>query len=165
MNGNWLRVTPAELDRAKDDLEWAYELAEEATEAQDDRWLSTSKAWHALDHLLNRYGFEVPLVFGSEAFVADSELEELPEELDWGYGPPRYLPPGKVAAAAAALADLTPDDLLRGVQPADLVRENIYPHLWDEPDSLPWITHTLPEIKEYFAAAAARGDAVICWLD
>lgn len=86
-------------------------------------------------------------------------------EHDWGYGPPSYLTPAQVAVAAAQLAELTDDDLIRGVDPAELNRAEIYPGHWEEPRRLAWVAHYLPDIREFFAAAAAKGDAVICWFD
>jgi hypothetical protein len=162
-------VTPAELARAKDDLNWASELADDAMENEDVRLLGTDKAWQAFDFLLERRGFGVPIVHGAEPFVDspngdDDEYLEDPE-VDWGYGPPRYLTPEQVAAAAAELADLTEDDLVRGVDQAELKRAEIYPDIWDRPNKLGWVTHHLPYATEFFATAAKNGDAVICWFD
>ena len=56
------------------------------------------------------------------------------------------------------------DDLLAGVDQADLVREGIYPAVWDRPDQLPWVVRHLPYVRAYFTAAAAAGDAVVCWI-
>ncbi|MGW4465412.1 YfbM family protein [Micromonospora sp. NPDC004704] len=177
MNGNWLRVTPAELARAKDDLDWAYDLVRAAREADDDRSSGTGKAWQAFAFLLERRAFDVPIVEGAEGFVeypdADPEDEEFQEFLehleesgkDWGYGPPRYLTPEQVATAAAELATITPEDLIRGVDPAELQRADIYPNHWDRPDELVWVAHFLPDARRFFATAAKRGNAVICWIN
>jgi len=172
INGNWLRVTPAELARAQRDLGTAYELAARLRGSDDDRWFSTDKTWHALEFLLDRYGFSVPLVLGAEEFVEvpdyeDEEAFAAFEESDanWGYGPPRYLNPRQVVAAAVELAPLGEEDLLGGVDLAELRREEIYPQVWDDRRELRWATHHLPGVTRYFSAAAASGDAVICWLD
>lgn len=180
MNGNWLRVTAAQLAAAKDDLDLAYEEAQDAVDGADERWLCTDKTWHALDFLLERYGVTVPIVYGAEPFVdtpddaddeADDDADDEAEDeadldgLDWGYGPPRYLTPEQVAAAATELTDLTEEELLRGVDPAELARAEIYPNVWDRPAELTWAVHALPDVKRFFADAAESGDAVICWLD
>ncbi|MEU8393479.1 DUF1877 family protein [Micromonospora sp. NPDC048843] len=65
MNGNWLRVSPDELGKARTDLDWAYELAMTERDDNSERWAATDKAWNALDYLLDRLGFEIPLVLGS----------------------------------------------------------------------------------------------------
>lgn len=175
MNGNWLRVSPDELERARTDLGWAYELAR--TERDDDnseRWAGTDKAWDGLEFLLDRLGFEIPLVLGAERFVELPDVEPDSEEMfdflenledDWGYGPPSYLTPVQVAAAASRLASLTEGDLIRGVDPKELSEAEIYPGIWERPGELAWVAHYLPDVRSFFAAAAKDGDAVICWLD
>jgi hypothetical protein len=169
INGNWLRVTPAELARAKDDLDWAYAFARDLS-GDPDRTYHTDKDWHALGFLLHRRGFSVPIVSGAEMFVDESvgKIEDehgvFRWEVDWGYRPPRYLTPDQVAAAAAELADLTEDDLIRGVDEAELVDAEIYPDIRD-PDELLSAAHHLPYVRQFFALAANAGDAVICWLD
>ena len=171
MNGEWLRLTPAELERAKSDLAWAQDLADRLSEAEYDpqtptdvahhRTFGTDKTWHALDYLLGRRQFPVSIVYGEEALV---EAPEDPDA-DWGYGPPSYLTVERVRQAAAALAELTEERLLDGVEAADLQREQIYPNIWDRPDELPWAACYLPDVKIYFAAAAEAGDAIVCWID
>jgi hypothetical protein len=175
MNGNWMRVSPAELERAKEDLDWAHDLAEAARNGEDEaRWTSTGKAWNGLDFLLDRLGFEVPIVLGAESFVELPDVEPDSDEMfdflddlddDWGYGPPSYLTPAQVAAAAAQLDGLTGEDLVRGVDPAELKRAEVYPDVWDRPGELSWVAHHLPDVQRFFAGAAEAGDAVICWLD
>lgn len=171
MNGNWLRVTPAELARAKDDLDWAYSLVQAAMDAEDERLSGTGKAWHAFDFLLQRRGIDPEIVYGAEAFVDTPDVEpdddEYVEEFahDWGYGPPRYLTPDQVSSASAVLATLTEQDLSDGVDQAELDRAEVYPMIWDRPDQLGWVTHNLPYAQQFFTAAAREGDAVICWLD
>jgi uncharacterized protein DUF1877 len=174
MNGNWLRVSPDDLEHAKTDLDWAHGLATAARDDNSERWASTHKAWNGLDFLLDRLGFETPLVLGAESFVELPDAEPDSEEMfdfldnledDWGYGPPSYLTPAQVAAAAAQLATLTEDDLIRDVDQSELDRAEIYPGPWDRPGQLSWVAHYLPDVQRFFASAAKDGDAVICWLD
>ncbi|MET8154319.1 DUF1877 family protein [Actinoplanes sp. NPDC049668] len=174
MNGNWLRVSPDELERAVSDLDWAHELARKERDGDSDRWTGTGKAWHGLDFLLDRLGFEIPLVLGAESFVELPDVEPDSAEMfdflesledDWGYGPPSYLTPAQVAAAAAQLATLTEEDLTRDVDPTELYRAEIYPGTWERPGELAWVAHFLPSAQTFFTAAAKDGDAVICWLD
>ncbi|MEU6206565.1 DUF1877 family protein [Micromonospora musae] len=174
MNGNWLRVSPDQLERARTDLDWAHGIATAAQDDNSERWTATDKAWNGLDFLLDRLGFDVPLVLGAESFVELPDVEPDSEEMfdflenledDWGYGPPSYLTPGQVAAAAAQLAGLTEDDLIRGVDPQELNRAEVYPGGWERPGQLEWIAHYLPDVRSFFAAAAKDRDAVICWLD
>ncbi|HCT79751.1 MAG TPA: DUF1877 domain-containing protein [Micromonosporaceae bacterium] len=171
MYGQWLRVSSAELEHAKADLDWAEDFAESVAEAEyqyednrdlpDRRSYGTDKAWHALDYLLQRKGFPVAIIFGEERFT-DDDVDDT--EADWGYGAPGYLTPVQVRQAAAALAELTREALLEGVDPAELQREEIYPAVWDRPGELEWPVGFLPDIKTYFNAAAAKDEAIICWI-
>ncbi|MET8123837.1 DUF1877 family protein [Micromonospora sp. NPDC005189] len=143
------------------------------TERDDnsERWAATDKAWNGLDFLLDRLSFEIPLVLGAEGFVKLPGVEPDSEEMfdflanledDWGYGPPSYLTPVQVATAASRLAALTEDGLIRGVDPQELSRANVYPGPREGPGELAWVAHYLPSVQGFFAAAArdrvGRGD-------
>ncbi|MGC4894941.1 YfbM family protein [Micromonospora sp. DT31] len=172
MIGNWLRVTPEELARAREDHNWAYELAQAQAQADDGRHGSTDKAWQALEFLLDRYGITVPVVTGGPLLAAPADdppegfdWDEFVETHDWGYGPPTYLKPEHVVEVANALAGVTEADLVRGVDPAELTAADIYPLIWDRDNQLEWVAHYLPYARAFFADAAKAGDAVICWID
>jgi hypothetical protein len=167
MYGNWLRVSPAELARAKDDLAWAATFVQEALDRTDGRASGTGMDWHALDFLLERHGFPVEIIWGEESFVDDEDTDDFDVveiENDWGYGPPRYLTPEQVAAGAAALAELDGADLIRGVDQAELHRAEIYPPVWEMPGELERVVSRLPAVLDYFTQAAKNGEGVICWL-
>ncbi|MFF9198307.1 YfbM family protein [Streptomyces sp. NPDC014779] len=161
MNGEYLRLTPAELKRALADAEWALELAEEAQDAQDEvdggegRWFSTGQTWNLLAFLLRRVEFPVDLVFGEETLT----------EEDWGYGKPRYLTPERVRLAADALGRTSYDRLVHGVDPAELTAAEVYPLIWDEPAALDWARDDFGSLVEYVRGAAADGDALVLWID
>ncbi|WP_079001902.1 YfbM family protein [Streptomyces sp. AS58] len=135
MNGQYLRLAPAELERALHDPDWAAELAhpphDTGAPAAAARVQETDKAWHGLNFLLTRRGFPVDVVFGE----ADMPW---PAGHDWGYGPPRLLTADRVRAAVDALDAHAPDTLTNGVTPGDLAAADIYPQIvWErgeEPD-------------------------------
>jgi hypothetical protein len=162
MIGEYLRLTSAELARTIEDPAWALELAEQDEDETDEpspesaRHFTTYKTWDMLRFLLQRAGFPVDIVFGEEPFTDD----------DWGYGPPRYLTSERVRTAADALSSTTYDDLVRGVNPAELDTATVYPTGgWDEPDSLEWARGYYGSLIRFFATAADDGDAMLIWLD
>ncbi|MET7509262.1 YfbM family protein [Streptomyces albidoflavus] len=163
MNGEYLRVRPAELGWALGDSAWAWSLSEAAQELQEEsrpspaeaRHFTTHKTWHLLAFLTRRAGFPVDLVHGEEPAFTD----------DWGYGPPRLLTPAQVALAADALHRTSYDQLIRGVDPAELTRAEIYPQIWDAPASLEWARDFYTALVAFFRAAASAGDAVLVWID
>ncbi|MEW1862018.1 YfbM family protein [Streptomyces sp. NPDC088194] len=163
MNGEYLRVTPAELARAVTDPDWAFEYAMEIMETDgssavapsDARQLTTHKAFAAIAFLLQRASFPVDIVHGEQALTSE----------DWGYGPARYLDADRVKLAAGALADLSFEDLSRDVDPEQMTAAQIYPLLWDEPGALEWVRGWFDPLAPFFGAAAQAGEAMLVWLD
>ncbi|MET0414847.1 MAG: DUF1877 family protein [Actinoplanes sp.] len=155
MYGCWARITSDELARARADPGGLTPLLTDDHACDDNRFNGTDKAWHAFAYLLDRRGLDDEIVYGSEPFEGAA---------DWGYGPPRYLPPVQVAACAAALAGLTEESLADGVEVTELAQANLYPSVWDDASEIAWVTHYLPYVQEYFALAAKEGDAVVCWI-
>lgn len=163
MIGEYLRVTPAELERAVEDPDWALELAEQVQDTEEEtepsvaeaRHFSTYKCWDMLGFLFRRAGFPVDVVHGEEPLT----------EEDWGYGPPKYLPVERARLAAEALGRVSYDDLVQGVDPAELTRAEVYPLIWDGAETLEWARSWYVSLVTFFSAAARTGDAVLVWLD
>ncbi|MGD9486022.1 YfbM family protein [Streptomyces sp. TRM70308] len=163
MNGEYLRVTPAELNRALKDPEWVLDLVEEIWDAQEEsepapdeaRHFTTHKTWDLLGFLLRRSAFPVDIVYGEELFAAD----------DWGYGPPRYLTSDRVRLAADTLLQTTYDQLVQGVDLSELDEAEIYPRIWDSPTSLEWARDLFTPLTEFFQGAASADHAMLIWLD
>ncbi|MGY0231312.1 YfbM family protein [Longispora urticae] len=161
INGQYLRLTPDELAEllameggAAVDL--AYEIADREPEdalPAEARYLTTHKAWHALEFFLRRVDFPVDIVYGETSFT----------EVDWGYGPARYLSPERVREAVAAMAR-TDWAALDDVRAADLAAAEIYPAIWDSQEAVAWVQGWFAPLVPYFGAAAEDGDAVVIWL-
>jgi hypothetical protein len=157
--GEWLRVSPAELEHAKSNPAWLLDLYDELGGAgysqrqQGGRRSGTDKTWQALDYLLTKRGFPVEIIYGEEDFEPDTPM---------GDSQPTYLTPEQVRTAAAALAPLSGEDLLAGVEPTDLV--DIYPNVWNQPGELESAVSYLDDAKTFFEEAAKAGDAVVCWV-
>ncbi|MFL9658460.1 YfbM family protein [Streptomyces sp. PB17] len=164
MIGEYLRVTAAELGRATREPGWALDLVEQIQDAEEEtepapadvRHFSTYKAWDMLRFLMARVEFPVNVIQGEEPFAENEE---------WGYGPPRYLRPERVKLAAEALRATSYDQLLRGVDPAELTSAEVYPLGWGEPGALECGRHWYDDLTQFFVAAAGADDAVIVWLD
>ncbi|MBY8880222.1 YfbM family protein [Streptomyces sp. PLK6-54] len=164
MIGEYLRVTAAQLDRAIHDPDWAWTFVEQVQDAEEEsepaptaaRHFSTYKTWDLLRFLLERAEFPVDVIHGEEPFA---------EQDNWGYGPPRYLPSERVRIAAHELRAITYDQLVSGIDPADLTKAEVYPLGWDEPGALEWGRHWHEGLTQFLEAAAAKDDAVLVWLD
>jgi Domain of unknown function (DUF1877) len=165
MTGEYLRLAPDELQAAIARPGWLADHAEQVRDAElvrapasaQARHLSTEKAWHVIDYILGRARFPVQIVYGEE------DLPGIGED-DWSYGPPSYLTPDRVRVAADALARTTFDDLVAGLEPADMAREERYPYVGDEPESLEWVRDCFEPLAPYFQAAAGAGEAIVVWI-
>ncbi|MFB6820619.1 YfbM family protein [Streptomyces virginiae] len=163
MNGEYLRLTPTELDRALKDPEWAGDLAEELQDSQAEgepapveaRHFTTHRTWHLFGFLLQRSAFPVDIIHGEEPLAND----------DWGYGPPQYLTAERVQLAADALQRTTYDQLIGGVDPSELTEAEVYPQIWDSPASLEWAGDLFTPLTEFFRGAASAGHAMLIWID
>lgn len=163
MNGEYLRLTPAELERALNDPEWAWDLVEEIQDAEAEyepgpaeaRHFATHQTWHLLGFLLQRSTFPVDVVHGEEPLTTDG----------WGYGPPRYLRQERVRLAAETLYRTTYDQLIQDVDPGELTKAEVYPQIWDSPDSLAWGSDLFTPLTEFFRGAACAGHAMLIWID
>ncbi|WP_290866986.1 DUF1877 family protein [Hamadaea sp.] len=170
MYGEWIRLTPAELERAQEDLDWAHRYASDRSKVESDqgeelpvaqrRSFGSDKTWHALMFLLGRRDFPIDIVTGEWFFTEDTD----DESQYWGYSPPGFLLPDEVRRASEALEELTAEDLIRGVDQAELAAAEIYPSVWGSPGELEWAVSFFPDVKAYFAAAASSGDAIVCWI-
>ncbi|MEV4943849.1 YfbM family protein [Streptomyces zaomyceticus] len=163
MNGEFLRVTTEELARALEDPAWARDFAADVPEQEDEetkpaeaRHFTTHQTWHLLDFLLKRSAFPVDITYG-EGSVLGAD--------DWGYEPPRYLTDERVRLAAEKLGRMTYDELIRGVDHAELAAAEVYPQIWDSPSSLEWAGDVFPALTEFFQAAASADHAILIWLD
>ncbi|MFE4696849.1 YfbM family protein [Streptomyces sp. NPDC056738] len=164
MIGEYLRVTATELDRAIRDPAWALDFVEEVQDAEEAtepapaeaRHFSTYKAWDMLRFLLARAEFPVNVIHGEEPFAEDA---------DWGYGPPRYLRPERVRLAVESLRATSYDQLVSGVDPAELTSADVYPLEWSEPGALEWGRHWYDGLTQFLEATARADDAVLVWLD
>ncbi|MGW4508243.1 YfbM family protein [Streptomyces sp. NPDC004436] len=162
MIGKYLRLAPAELERALRDPDWAAEHRSALSGADGlraaGRLHTTDRAWRALDFLLSRRGFPVDVVFGEEDLP-------WPAGHDWGYGPPRLLGAERVRAAVDALDDHAPDALAEGVTPADLAAAKVYPQTaWERGEEPDWAVAHWAALAPFLRSAARQGDALLVWI-
>jgi hypothetical protein len=121
------------------------------------RQLSTRWTWHALEFLLRRAGFPVDVVYGEEAFAQGT---------DWGYGRARYLTVERVRIASGVFDGTGFDELVAGVEPADLARAEVHPvDVWGDRDSFQGVRQAYESLVPFFAAAVREGQAMIVWID
>ena len=121
--------------------------------------IDLDKAWHGIHWLLTgeTWGGEEPLGL---AIIGGEDIGP-----DLGYGPACFVTPSDVQAVAAALADLTEEELARRYDPPAMDAQHIYPTLWerDGPEGLNYLVHYFRVLVRFYADAARNGDAVLQW--
>ena len=121
------------------------------------------KAWHGIHFLLTGSAWEgdEPLNF----LVAGGEVAE---GCDIGYGPGRMFSSAQVKQIDAALGGISKEEFESRFDPAKMMKEDIYPTLWDRPkeedDSLRYISEYFGELKRYIHNIAGKNMGMIVGL-
>jgi hypothetical protein len=159
MIGNFLQVTPAQLDALVDDSSaieaLIYPGGEEARNSID-----IDKAWHGIHFLLtgDAWGGDAPLC---NVVLGGTEVGE-----DAGYGPARYISVDDVRAVADALRDLPREKLAKRFDAAAMSKDSIYPSIWDEgEDALDYLLTFYESLRAYYFDAASKGNAMLKYLN
>jgi hypothetical protein len=113
------------------------------------------KAWHGIHYLLTGTAWEgTPplnaLVSGGRELAG----------VEVGYGAARTLTAAETRAFASALDMVSDADLRSRFAPAEMMRLEIYPDIWDrdpgEDDTLGYLLEYVKQLREYLVSAAAH---------
>ncbi len=121
--------------------------------------ISLDKAWHGLHYLLCGAAEPAPGPLGQAVFGGD-EIGE-----DMGYGPARCFTVAQTSEIAQALKSQGLESTLRGRFDPDAMEQlGIYPGGWhhEGPD---WLIDAFHELRDFYAAASAQGQAVVTALE
>jgi hypothetical protein len=122
------------------------------------------KSWHGIHYLLTGTAWEgdEPLNF----LVAGGRPVG---DIDVGYGPARVLSSAETRVAHHALARLTEDDLRARFNPADMMKKEVYPEIWDrspeEDDTLGYLLEYVETLKSFLAQAVERNQGLVVYLN
>jgi hypothetical protein len=122
----------------------------------EGRVIDLDKSWHAIHYLLNgtAWGGEPPLnlMLSQGCQIGD---------IDVGYGPARAFTSEETADYADALAAITGEALMSRYDAAAMLREDIYPQIWDEDDIGSYIIPYFERMKRFMAEAKQAGLGVV----
>ena len=121
----------------------------------EGKTISLEKAWHGLHYLLCGAAEPVPGPLG-QSVLGGTEIGG-----DMGYGPARCFTAADTVKIAQALQEPGLESILRGrFDAAQMEQIGIYPGgIWDEgPD---WLIAAFRELRDFYAAASAAGQAVV----
>jgi hypothetical protein len=121
------------------------------------------KAWHGIHFLLTGTDWEGE---GPLSFLVKGGTEV--GDIDVGYGPARAFRAAEVRAIAAALAPVDEATLRARFDPAEMMKLEIYPEIWDrdpaDDDTLGYCMEYYGELKQFVAGAAGRGEGLLVHL-
>jgi hypothetical protein len=162
MIGNYLRVSAAELERLvadPSDIQDVLYPEDGEAEHPEGRHLDIDKSWHAIQFLLTGEPWEGEPPLGNVVMGGT----ELGEE-DVGYGPARGLTPAEVKSVSAALGEISGEQLWSRFDKQAFAEAEIYPQGWDG-EGKQYIVEHYEALRQFFADAAAAGDAMILYLN
>lgn len=119
--------------------------------------LSLEKSWHCLHYLLTGAADMTDSVL-SKAILGGTEVGP-----DIGYGPARYLEPGDVKSVANSLKTVSQKDLMSRFDLKAIEAAKIY-SCRDESD-LRLAQAYFAQLSSYYEESAARGDAMLLYID
>jgi hypothetical protein len=165
MTANLLAVNPADLERMKADPEQLANLIHDEVEGL--RVNNIDKSWEGLLFLLTGQGSAglqaQPITHLGRALFSGRLIDAAQ---DLGYGPAHYLEADEVAAVAKELNAIRVEDLEARFDPAEMMRQEIYPVIWDrvDDDLKGYLLDYFDELKMVYQTAAEKGDAMITFI-
>lgn len=164
MIGTLLRLDNKELELILEDSSLLEEKIDAAYENEDPMLIDLDKAWEAILFLLTGYGLakmenaSPPLSWVLYAgYVVD-------EDQDLGYGPGYYLTPDQVKEIDSALQQVSDDDMRTRFDGPKMMKEGIYPEMWDDPSTIDYILEYFQSLKTFYKEAAQQSQAVVTFL-
>lgn len=158
MVAEWVRMSPAELDRAVADPEWAEEFVDQLLDDDEEdlsrrarRGFDVDKGWDALHVLLDKVTGVRPC-----PFLGGDEFGEV-----WSYDRPRILTASDVASVAAVLTTTPFAALLEAYDAESL--EAAYFGPWSAED-VALLQEFYDGLVKHFTLAARRGEGMITYL-
>jgi hypothetical protein len=127
------------------------------TDGPNEDGLSLEKSWHSLHYLLTGTAWDTSSVLG-KTILGGKEIGP-----DIGYGPARYLESSEVAEVAEALKTVSDKDLERRFDLKAMIAAKVYACSGEE--ELELAKHYFNQVVTYYVEAAAKGDAMLLYLD
>jgi hypothetical protein len=160
MIGNFLQISPKELAALIADPSLVESFIYPDGEEHQSN-IDVDKAWQGIHYLLtgDSGGGEPPL---ANVVLGGKEIGE-----DVGYGPATYLTSDEVQAVAAALKNITPDELRARYDASTFLENAIYPGIWDDPedDAIGYLTTWYDTLRSYYFDAAAKKNAMLKYIN
>jgi hypothetical protein len=126
-------------------------------DAGGEEGLTLEKSWHSLHYLLTGTAGETDSVLG-KAILGGTEIGP-----DVGFGPARYLEPSEVKKVAKSLKMVSKKDLISRFDLETMKAAKVY--ACRDEGELQRAQEYFTQVCNYYKEAAARGDAMLLYLD
>jgi hypothetical protein len=153
-----LQVNSATLEEYLNDSSLLENVLFEGVEDDIDDILDLDKSWDGIFFLLtgeSSLNSEHKLL---KLFYSDNVIDD---EQDFGYGPAFYLLPEEVKEINSELLKMSISDLKKRFDPDKMEALGLYPEIWHDEESLPYLLDNFEELKAFYATAAKRGNIII----
>ena len=164
MIGNIARVTTEELNSFRSDSSLLEQKLDSENIYEAKWFLDIDKAWEGIQFVLTGTGMaEFDLSPGVlERALFSGQL--LDESQNLGYGPAHFLDSIQVLETNAELQKLDNTEIVSRIKIDEMVSANIYPDIWNEPESVSFLVESIEELKTFYAIAASEEQAIIFFI-
>jgi hypothetical protein len=144
---SFTRVSPDDLDRGHDDPDWLCDHLYEV-DSTDEPGGYLDKAWAGLQFLLDAEDVDIDLRGGTYDFIGEDGDLVAWSEYD-------------VEEAAKMLRAMPFERLAQHFDPAEMMRQDIYPGIWDSDNALDYLRSHYEALVRFFDLAATAGSAAV----
>jgi len=162
MVGNLLRVTSSELEEYLQDSSLLENRVYDDEAEEDPNLVDIDKSWEGILFLLTGQNLENADHPLSRVLFSGQLIDE---DQDLGYGPAQYLTSDQVKEVNAEISKITISELSKNYNPDKMSELEIYPNIWDEEESLEYLTDYFQTVQEVYSEAARKNEAVITFLN
>jgi hypothetical protein len=137
--------------------------AELAFDAAEGLRTDLEKSWHGIHYLLTGTAWEggPPLNF----LILGGRVVG---DIDVGYGPAHALTAAETRSVSDALARLGDEELRGRFDPVAMMKQKIYPEIWDrepdEDDTLEYLMENVGTLREFLAQVVGRNHGLVVYI-
>jgi Domain of unknown function (DUF1877) len=163
MIGNLLRVTRTELEAyLKDSSLLENRIYNDDSDEQDPNLTDIDKSWDGIIFLLTGQNFDNSNHPLTKVLFSGQIIDE---EQDLGYGPGQYLTPEQVKEVNELIATISIEELSKKYDATRMTELEVYPNIWEDLEEVNYLTDYFQTVKEVYAKAAEKDEAIITFIN
>ena len=163
MIANFLRVTKAELEEFLNDSSLLESrIYNDESDEEDPCLVDIDQSWDGIVFLLTGKSFENNTHPLAKVLFSDQLIDE---EQDLGYGPAQYVTAEQVKELHDQIATISTDELRKRFDAGKMKEAGVFPDVWENPDTVDYLIEYFETIKEVYALAAKKDEAIITFIN